>query len=93
MAATVYREQDLVRVMEVRPAAGGTFEHDDGRQKRQYDIGTSTIYVGYALKGTATSAASWTIKKIALTSGNPTSTTWTAEQAAIWDNRTIEAYT
>lgn len=48
---------------------------------------TSVTYVGEAALGTATSAASWRIKKID-ESGSPTSITWSGTSfTAIWNNR------
>lgn len=89
-----YAERDLVRVVHVRPVAGGHFELDDGREQRAYDFTASAIYVGTAPLGAATSQASWTIKRIGLDAGgNPTDTKWTDENSATWDDRTTEVYT
>lgn len=52
-----------------------------------------TIYVGWAMPGTLTSAASWRIKKVNTSSGAVT--TWasgTIEFNKIWDNRTSLTY-
>lgn len=71
----------------------GVVETIEPYLKQEYDIGATVIYVGYAPRGTATSAAAWTIKKTALdVTGNPTSTLWTSV-TAIWDNRATETYT
>lgn len=56
------------------------------------DIQSTVIYVGTAARGEATSDPVWTIKKVTLSSGNPTAITWTDEESAVWDNRTSEAY-
>lgn len=51
----------------------------------------SVTYVGEAALGTATSAASWRIKKIDETSG--VVITWTGSGFdAVWDDRVIEVY-
>lgn len=61
--------------------------------KQVFDIQSTVIYVGSAPLGTATSAASWKIKKTTLdVSGNPTSTLWSADNV-IWDNRASISYT
>lgn len=89
-----YREQDVVRTIGVRPIDNGEFEGNDQRLKATFDLQDTVIYIGYAPKGTATSAASWTIRKVELDGdGLPTSATWTAERVAVWDNRASEAYT
>lgn len=59
--------------------------------KEVYDIGETVIYIGTAPLGTATSAASWLIKKITLSSGIPTITQWSSN-TAIWNNRVSESY-
>lgn len=59
---------------------------------QRFDIGETTIYVGYAPRGTATSSAAWKIKKVDLTDGAPTATRWTAP-TAVWDDRATETYT
>lgn len=88
-------ERDLVRTLEYTSTGqGGQYVPKDEREQRVYDFTTTAIYVGAAPQGTATSAASWTIKKVALdASGNPTSTTWSTYGAAVWNNRTTETYT
>lgn len=60
---------------------------------QRYDIQPTVIYVGYAAIGALDASAAWTIKRISFTSGNPTSTKWTAETAAVWNNRASETYT
>lgn len=84
---------DLTRVLDMRPGASGLYEVDDGRVQARYDIGTTTIYVGTAALGAAASAASWTIRKITLSGGNPTQSQWTALRTAVWNNRATETYT
>lgn len=64
----------------------------DALPKKRIDITPSTIYIGYATKSTADATRGWTIKKVALTSGSPTSVTWTAETGAVWDDRATEVY-
>jgi len=61
--------------------------------KTEYDLSSPTVnYIGTAPSGTATSAASWTIKKITFDgSGNPIETTWTGGNA-VWNNRSSEVY-
>lgn len=55
---------------------------------------SSTTYVGWAAPGTATSAASWRIQKIAV-SGTVTTITWADGDQSfdnIWDNRASLTY-
>lgn len=59
---------------------------------QRFDIGESTIYVGYAPRGTLDSAAAWKIKRVDLAAGVPTATRWTAPTAT-WDARASESYT
>lgn len=61
------------------------------QKKVLYDIGDPIIYIGTALMGTAPTSASWLIKKITLSGGNPVSTQWSTT-SAIWDNRLLETY-
>lgn len=90
---TTYEERDLVRVLPVRPLAGGSYEAAAAGVQQRFDIGSSTIFVGEAAKGAAASAAVWTIKKISLDSaGNPTQVQWSADRSAVWNNRTTENY-
>jgi hypothetical protein len=65
----------------------------DALSAQRFDIGTTAIYVGYAAIGAADADRAWTIKKVTLSSGNPTGVTWTAETAAVWNDRTTETYT
>ncbi len=59
------------------------------------DEASSTVtYVGLAVEGTATSAASWKIKKITI-SGTVTSITWADGNNSfdnVWDNRASLSY-
>lgn len=58
------------------------------------DTATSTtiVYIGKAVRGTATSAASWLIKSIDTTSGAEIK--WASADAdQIWDNRVSLTYT
>lgn len=60
----------------------------------QVDTVGSTTYLGYANPGTATSAATWAIKKIVETS-NDVSITWadgTSDFDNVWDDRLILTY-
>lgn len=94
MSSGTWLEKDAQRILQLRPAGDGIFESDDGRMQARYDIGTSAIYVGTALKGVAAATAEWTIKKITLdASGNPTNVQWSDERAAVWDDRATETYT
>lgn len=61
----------------------------------RYDVLADAIYIGKAVPGSATSAASWYIEKITLSGGNPT----VAEKVGgivkfnqIWDNRASLSY-
>jgi hypothetical protein len=90
----VSRQGDLVRTLEFRDLGGGQYGPVDEREQRAYDFTSSAIYVGAAPAGAATSAATWTIKKIGLdASGNPISTLHTDLFAAVWDDRATETYT
>lgn len=75
-------------------AESTSLRHAEGRirVKKRYDIGATLIYIGTAALGTADAAASWTIKRITLSAGSPTTAQWTAESAAIWANRATEAF-
>lgn len=64
----------------------------DALPKKRIDITASAVYIGYAAKGAADATRAWTIKKLVLTSGSPVSVTWTAETAAVWDDRATETY-
>jgi hypothetical protein len=86
--------RDLVRVLGYEDIGGGQYAPKDEREQRAYDFTATAIYVGAAPRGAATSASSWTIKKIGLdTAGNPTYTKWTDYGSVAWDNRTTETYT
>lgn len=53
----------------------------------------NTVYVGWARRGTLSSAAAWCIKKV-VNSGGAISTTWASREfTAIWDNRAGLVYT
>lgn len=64
--------------------------------RKLFDIVSPTLwYVGEALPGTGTNAASWRIKRVIFdASGNPASITWAndGEATATWDNRADESY-
>lgn len=90
---STYEERDLVRVLPVRPLAGGMFEPSAANVQQRFDIGSSSIFVGEAAQGAAASSAVWTIKKVTLdSSGNPTQVQWSADRSAVWNNRTTETY-
>jgi hypothetical protein len=58
------------------------------------DAGSSTFYIGRAVPGTATSAASWEIRKL-LTLGNNVEILWAdgdGNYDNIWDNRASLSY-
>lgn len=63
-------------------------DHDQQR----YDIGTTTIYVGFAAAGVAAATAAWTIKRVTLVDGNPTHVQWSSA-VAVWDDRASTIYT
>ena len=61
----------------------------------RYDIGATAIYVGHAVSGAATSAAKWYIKKITLSSGNPTASERVGgiiKFNQVWDDRASLTY-
>lgn len=64
-------------------------------QSVRVDDASSTVtYLGYAAIGTATSAASWKVKKLSV-SGNVTSITYADSNSNydnIWDNRAVLTY-
>ena len=62
-------------------------------------VNNQPLYLGYTIAGTATSAASWAIKKIGYDSnGNPTSFTWASVSSGlpasnlIWNSRAGYTY-
>lgn len=58
------------------------------------DVGGTVLYIGEASPGTATSAASWRIKRITFT-GDDASTVWADGDENfdnIWDNRASLTY-
>lgn len=58
----------------------------------RYDIGTGTIYYGYAQRTLQTNESVWTIKKTVLdSSGNPTQALWSITGS--WDSRISLLYT
>lgn len=68
----------------------------NGAMAMRVDDTTGTIYQGWAEPGTATSAASWRIRKV-VTSGTPEDTTITFADGDrsfnnIWDNRASLSY-
>lgn len=62
------------------------------REKVVYDMGDTTIYVGYGVLGSATSAAVWSIKRVTLVAGNPTAAQWSPLNS-VWDDRASLVYT
>ena len=61
--------------------------------QQRFETTATIIYVGFAVRGTAASAAAWKIKKTDLdVLGNPTQTRWTS-LTGVWDNRVTETYT
>ena len=71
---------------------------DDRRIATRFDIGTTFIYIGKADYDPTSGASpadsdpAWTIQRITLTSGSPTSAAWTNAGAGIWTNRATETY-
>lgn len=60
-----------------------------------YDGSSNLIYVGTAVPGTLTSAASWLIKKLTYSGSNLTQVTFpngVATYTNIWDNRVSLTY-
>lgn len=69
------------------------FPVDPPPRQRRIDIQNTVIYTGFATRGTATSAAGWTIQRVIMApNGDPEAIEWTDEGVAIWDNRTSETY-
>jgi hypothetical protein len=55
--------------------------------KIDYVGGSNPIYIGYAPRGSATSAAVWTVSKLTYDgNGNPTDIKW-APEGAVYDDR------
>lgn len=57
------------------------------------DVSGADIYIGYAVAGTATSSASWKIKRVNTT--NPISILWADSSTLynkVWDNRSSYTY-
>jgi hypothetical protein len=91
VSTNAFAEGDLTRgVHSVHDGNGGF--RPDGRVQRRYDIQADTIYVGTSPLGTDPTGTGWTIKKITLSSGNPTASQWTSVGTAVWNNRTSESY-
>ena len=65
----------------------------DNTPTQRLDIQADVIYVGYSTRDGDPAVREWTIKKITLVGGNPTLVQWTAETAAVWDDRATETYT
>lgn len=58
-----------------------------------YDLSdANTWYYGYAVLGSSNSAPVWTIKRVTVVAGNPTSTRWSST-GSVWDNRAALSYT
>lgn len=74
------------------PVANGYSSNDE--VDVAYDLASdpANLYIGFAIQGSAQSDAVWTIKRIALSSGSPVSTQWTAKGVAVWNNRGSETY-
>jgi hypothetical protein len=62
-------------------------------QQRRFDIGNTVIYIGYAARGVVDAQVAWTIKRIQLVAGNPTTLQWTDKNGTSWDNRVAATYT
>ena len=56
------------------------------------DFDSSNLYTGLAVKGTATSSASWTIRKTTFNSDGAVTATGTKTNG-VWNNRLTETYT
>jgi hypothetical protein len=94
-----YGERDAQRVVLLRSdnagqswvpdVAGGGGPALAANQQR-FDISPSVIYAGTAARGVDETDAVWTVKKIELSSGDPTSIMWATEIA--WNDRTTEEY-
>lgn len=60
--------------------------------KIDYSGGSNAIYIGYAPRGSATSADVWTISKLTYDgNSNPTDIQW-APEGSIYDNRAALTY-
>lgn len=78
-----------------QPVSGvGLFQVVPPYLQERFDFVSKTLaYSGRAPRGSATSAAVWTIKRmISTSSGNPLSIEWTSA-TAIWDDRATSLYT
>ena len=96
---STYGERDGQRVVLLRSDDGGDTWSPDvsagstpamASNQQRVDIGSTAIYVGTAERGVATDNPAWTVKRIELTSNNPTSIQWATNVA--WDDRTFEEY-
>jgi hypothetical protein len=89
---TIRDEQSLGTTLSTVPAAAG-YAPDD-QTVRMYDLTSdpNNLYIGYGTQGADPTKAVWTIRRIALSSGSPTQSNWTAKGAAVWTNRATESY-
>jgi len=95
---SAYGERDAQRVVLLRSDdQGDTWVPDTGGMgqtpatfQQALDIGDTVAYVGSAPRGADGTDEVWTVKRIELTDGLPTSVMWAVNVA--WNDRTTEEY-
>ena len=97
---STYGERDGQRVVLLRSDDGGDTWSPDvsgganpalASNQQRFDVSSTVIYVGTAAREVDESDSAWTIKRIELSAGDPTSVQWAT--AVAWDDRTTEEYT
>lgn len=85
-------ETSLSTVLQTIPTANGYSPQDQVDTLYDLTSDANNYYIGYGTQGADPTKAVWTIRRIALTSGSPTQSQWTAKGAAVWNNRATETY-
>lgn len=74
------------------PAANGYAPSDQVYAVYDLTSDPANLYIGYATQGADPAAGVWTIRRIGMTSGSPSTSRWTAKGLAVWNNRASETY-
>lgn len=85
-------ETSVTTAVLASPVANGYSPNDETDTVYDLTSDVNNLYIGYAQQGSAQSGAYWSIRRIGLTSGSPTSSQWTAKGLAVWNNRASETY-
>jgi hypothetical protein len=96
VANYVWDTDSLAWVRATQDATGGSGTTTVATKAKRFDqASASTLYIGEADPGTATSSPSWKIKRVTFSAGgDPTAIEYAAVGAAtqIWDNRVALSY-